>query len=323
MRDAKTGKNDDERGIRMNLSQLRYFIAVAQLEHYGKAANALYITQPALSNSISRLEKELGVALFQNEGRNVVLTPIGRRFFESVSKAMSELDRGISEAQEQAKQKKTDISVGSVAALMRGSLSAFLNRYNERADDPLLFRISQQGSTRESVLHIRDNTLDCAFCGRPVNEAGLSWVPLFEQRIVALVDKDNPLAQREFVTLDDLRASQLLSYRPPSYMYYALEGLFKQEGLKVRPAFEDEISSLSVAAVNKGAVCITLDTTRDVIWDSLRMVPIQGYEEPYHHVGFAWKDRDEESASFGPFIEYISNISASYGFKEPLENRYV
>ena len=73
----------------MNLSQLRYFAAVAQFEHYGKAANALFITQPALSNAISRLEKELGFTLFENVGRNVTLTQSGKRLYKSVSKALA------------------------------------------------------------------------------------------------------------------------------------------------------------------------------------------------------------------------------------------
>lgn len=85
----------------MNLSQLRYFAAVAQFEHYGKAANALFITQPALSNAISRLEKELGFTLFENVGRNVTLTQSGKRLYKSVSKALAELDHGIAEARQE------------------------------------------------------------------------------------------------------------------------------------------------------------------------------------------------------------------------------
>ena len=78
----------------MNVAQLRYFVAVAQLEHYSKAAKALYITQPALSNSMNRLEKELGVQLFESMGRNIVLTPQGKDLLVSVSAALKELDRG-------------------------------------------------------------------------------------------------------------------------------------------------------------------------------------------------------------------------------------
>ena len=64
----------------MNLYHLRYFVTLAKLEHYTKAAEELCITQPSLSHAISLLEKELGVTLFQKEGRNIVLTKCGKIF---------------------------------------------------------------------------------------------------------------------------------------------------------------------------------------------------------------------------------------------------
>lgn len=306
----------------MNLSQLRYFAAVAQFEHYGKAANALFITQPALSNAIRRLEKELGFTLFENVGRNVTLTQSGKRLYKSVSKALAELDHGIAEARQEDEANKPAVRVGSVAALLRGPLSNMLNDFNKSAKSPLIFSISQQDSTREALFNMRSNLLDCAFCGNPVNEIGISWVPLVEQYIVAVVDQSHPLASLSTVSFDELSNYEMYSYRPPSYMYYALKGLFDHKGLHVQPAFENEISSLSVAAINKGAVCITLDTTRDVIWDSLRMIPIKEALTPYHQVGFAWKTVDGDSKRLKPFIDFIVNASNAIDFNEPLEIGY-
>ncbi len=76
----------------MNLSQLYYFRKLAQLEHYTKAAKELYITQPSLSDSISSLEQELGIALFQREGRNIKLTKYGREFYQYVCSALIALE---------------------------------------------------------------------------------------------------------------------------------------------------------------------------------------------------------------------------------------
>lgn len=79
----------------MNLSQLYYFRKLSELQHYTKAAKELYITQPALSDAIRSLEKELGVPLFQREGRNVKLTRYGKEFSAYVHDALRELDKGI------------------------------------------------------------------------------------------------------------------------------------------------------------------------------------------------------------------------------------
>lgn len=79
----------------MNLSQLYYFRKLAELEHYGKASEELFITQPSLSNSIGNLEKELGVPLFERVGRNVRLTSYGAEFNEHVCVALSEIDKAM------------------------------------------------------------------------------------------------------------------------------------------------------------------------------------------------------------------------------------
>ena len=70
----------------MNLYHLRYFVTLAHLEHYTKAAEILAITQPSLSHAIASLEKELGVKLFEKEGRNVVLTKCGQAFLTDVER---------------------------------------------------------------------------------------------------------------------------------------------------------------------------------------------------------------------------------------------
>ena len=79
----------------MNLSQLYYFRKLAELQHYTKAAKELFITQPTLSGSISSLEQELGVSLFQKAGRNVELTKYGAEFLKYVNASLEQLDKGI------------------------------------------------------------------------------------------------------------------------------------------------------------------------------------------------------------------------------------
>ena len=72
----------------MNLQQLYYFRKLAEVQHYTEAAKALYITQPSLSDSISSLESELSVALFQKKGRGIELTKYGQEFYQYVNQAL-------------------------------------------------------------------------------------------------------------------------------------------------------------------------------------------------------------------------------------------
>lgn len=79
----------------MNLNQLYYFVTLAHMEHYTRAAQKLSITQPSLSHAISSLENELGTSLFEKQGRNVVITQYGKLFLEYAEESLRILDAGI------------------------------------------------------------------------------------------------------------------------------------------------------------------------------------------------------------------------------------
>ena len=79
----------------MNLYQLRYFVTLAKFQHYMKASEQLCITQPSLSHAISALEKELGIKLFEKDGRNVILTKCGKSFLKDAEHTLQLLDSSV------------------------------------------------------------------------------------------------------------------------------------------------------------------------------------------------------------------------------------
>ena len=87
----------------MNLFQLRYFVTLAKMQHYTRAAHELCITQPSLSHAISQLEAELGVALFEKSGRNTTLTSFGEEFLICANRTLATLDSGVSSLQRSAR----------------------------------------------------------------------------------------------------------------------------------------------------------------------------------------------------------------------------
>lgn len=92
----------------MNLHHIRYFIKLAQIQHYTKTAEDLMITQPTLSQAIATLEDELGVRLFEKEGRNIVLTKYGNLFLDYVQASMEIFDKGVNTL------KRTSIGEGRI-----------------------------------------------------------------------------------------------------------------------------------------------------------------------------------------------------------------
>ena len=107
----------------MNLYHLRYFVTLAHLEHYTKAAEILAITQPSLSHAISSLEKELGVKLFEKDGRNVVLTKCGQAFLTDVEQSLEMLDSSVNRLQ------MTGLGEGRVDIGMLRTLSSTVPKF--------------------------------------------------------------------------------------------------------------------------------------------------------------------------------------------------
>ena len=87
----------------MNLDHLRYFVKLAEVRHYTRAAEQLCISQPSLSHAINQLESELGVPLFERTGRNTTLTRFGEEFLECAQRSLGALDVGIDSLQRSAK----------------------------------------------------------------------------------------------------------------------------------------------------------------------------------------------------------------------------
>ena len=83
----------------MNLPHLRYFVELAHTQHYTRAAERLCITQPSLSHAMAQLEMELGVPLFEKDGRNISLTRFGQQFLICAQQTLSTLDEGVEELQ--------------------------------------------------------------------------------------------------------------------------------------------------------------------------------------------------------------------------------
>ena len=115
----------------MNLSQLYYFRKLAEVKHYTHAAEELFISQPTLSNSISQLEKELGIPLFKREGRTIKLTRYGAEFYEYATEALNALEKGIALAKEHAGSPTGSIDIGAIYTIQSDYLPELIKGYRE------------------------------------------------------------------------------------------------------------------------------------------------------------------------------------------------
>ena len=186
----------------MELTQLRYFQAVAKYEHITQAAAELYTSQSSLSKTISRLEHELGQPLFDRVGNHVRLNAAGRQFYQAVNLILQTLDDSVAEL------KQTTGSI-SVAASMPGILPDLMERFRGgNPNAPILQRLM---SAEEMLREITRCELDFAVSHQPLIHDSVDWRPLYRDEIIALISKAHPLANRGAVSLATLAQEQFVS----------------------------------------------------------------------------------------------------------------
>ena len=236
----------------MNLSQLYYFRKLAQLQHYTKAAKELYITQPSLSDSISSLEQELGLSLFQKEGRNVKLTKYGKEFYEYVDAALNELDKGIAVAKSKSGLLGGVIDLGCIPTILGDYVPSVLTRYRE-IYPKVSFNI-YQGHTLQLLDELKKGTYDVAFCSK-TEDTELEFIPILAQRLILVVRADHPLAQKESVMLEELSDYSLTTYRETIPIGKIVRTVLRNKGVEASFSYDDEISIGGVVmATNQAAI---------------------------------------------------------------------
>ena len=150
----------------MTLQELRYFCVTAEVLHYTRAANLLYISQPSLSYALNKLEKELGVPLFEKQGKKVSLTKYGKEFLPYAKRALNELSSGIEHLQEIQRPTAGIISLGYIYSVSFALLPSFVNRfYAYQGSDQTAFRF-HQGTAGELIEQLLGGSLDLLIAGR-------------------------------------------------------------------------------------------------------------------------------------------------------------
>lgn len=285
----------------MNLSQLYYFRKLAQLQHYTKAAKELYITQPSLSDSISSLEQELGLSLFQKEGRNVKLTKYGKEFYEYVDAALNELDKGIAVAKSKSGLLGGVIDLGCIPTILGDYVPSVLTRYRE-IYPKVSFNI-YQGHTLRLLDELKKGTYDLAFCSK-TEDTELEFVPILAQRLILVVRADHPLAQKESVELEELTNYSLTTYRETIPIGKIVRSILRNKGVEASFSYDDEISIGGVVmATNQAA--IAADTPYLSQFGYIKKITISDIPEDTRLVYMVYSKKNYMTKATEDFIGFL------------------
>ncbi|MEU8952670.1 LysR family transcriptional regulator [Streptomyces sp. NPDC048518] len=210
----------------MDLLQLRYFQAVARFEHISRAAEELRVAQPSLSRTVARLESELGVPLFDRQGRRIRLNQYGVVFLGHVDRALSELDdarRALSDARDTALGR---VSVASETLLTITHLLGSFRAAFPRADVRLY-----QSNAEEMDRQLRAREVDFCVASQPLTGANLDRIELAREEVLLAVPRGHWLDGQESVTIREIAAEPFVTTRPGQWQRTLLDRLFASEGL--------------------------------------------------------------------------------------------
>ncbi|NLD76758.1 MAG: LysR family transcriptional regulator [Acidimicrobiales bacterium] len=178
----------------MNLRDLTYLVAVADHRHFGKAAEASFVSQPTLSTQIKKLEMELGVSLVERNPRQIMLTPAGEQVVERARAMLKEAEdiRGI--ARRAQNPEAGSIRLGLFPTLAPYLLPHVVPQVHARFPDLELLLVEEK--TEVVLQQLRSGELDAGLLALPVQHDGLHMEPLFTEEFVLAVPTGHPLTER-------------------------------------------------------------------------------------------------------------------------------
>ena len=293
----------------MDIQQLKYFKTVAEIGKISDAADTLFVSAPALSMAISRLEKEMGVKLFDRTNNRITLNRQGQIFLRYAKQVLTELEYTKTEIRQSLAGQRRHITLACVSATQWVELiAAFAQEHPDFAVSCVPVR---QTDLQEGILLSHGNLLLAAQNDiSPALAAELDHIPLFQEYPYIMVHKDHPLAQKDCVMPSDLAGENLLMPMPGDSLYHCLEMLF--DSAEISLPVENSNSYLTAQRMAANGVGIGFTTSRYVRDPSLdvRYIPIEKLPQPWVFCLYWRKNRalTDDEAVAKEFVEkYYTN----------------
>ena len=192
----------------MTLTELKYIVAVARERHFGKAAEACYVSQPTLSVAVKKLEEELEVKLFERSANEVTVTALGE---EIVRQAQSVLEQAAN-IKDIAKRGKDPLAgplkLGVIYTIAPYLLPDLVRQVIKRT--PQMPLILQENFTVKLMEMLRTGEIDCAILAEPFPDAGLASAPLYDEPFLAAIPMQHMLAAQTSVSTEALKKETML-----------------------------------------------------------------------------------------------------------------
>jgi len=250
----------------MTLTELRYIVAVARERHFGRAAEACFVSQPTLSVAIKKLEEELDVKLFERGSNEVSLTPLGEAI---VRQAQTVLEQAQT-IREIAKSGKDPLA-GPLRLGLIYTIGPYLLPELVRhaiTNMPQMPLMLHENFTVKLLDMLRANELDCAVMAEPFPDAGLAVAPLYDEPFFVAVPVNHPLAQRSAISAAQLKQETML--------LLGAGHCFRDHVLEVCPEFARFSSAEEAQGMRRSFEGSSLETIKHMVASGMGVTVVPG-----------------------------------------------
>lgn len=236
----------------MDLRQLRYLVALADERSFTRAAAREHVAQPALSQQIRRLERELGLALVERTTRRVAITDAGETLVRRARLILAELDAAQEEMQALRGAWRGRVRVGAMHTMGPIDLSLAIAEFRQRHPEVEVVMLEQ--SSEELAELLRAGELDMAFLSvtERIESRALALRQLISEELVVALPRTHPLAGREQLELGELADEQFISYRQGARLRELLAGAAADAGFAPQITLESNDSRRILRLVDRG-----------------------------------------------------------------------
>jgi DNA-binding transcriptional LysR family regulator len=281
----------------MEIRQLRYFAQIAELEHFGKAAERLHVAQPALTRQMHQLEEELGVELFERLPRGVRLTAAGRVLFDKTRELLASLERMVQLTRQVSRGNAGLLRIGFADGVtFNKTFSAILRTFRQNYPDVVLDLLP--ASSIEQAELLAHNELDLAFVYWLPKGQDVSALHFKEEKLMLAVSTTSSLAGRKSVKLDDLSDYPIVwipRANSPSF-YDLIVSRFERSGCTLNVVQEayNESTMLSLVSAEIGGTFITESAIQRKP-DDVAFIPIVDFDATLS-IKAMWRPDDRNPA---------------------------
>ena len=292
--------------MNQNLSSYRIFYTVANTGNISKAAKELYISKPAISKSIQKLEESVGCKLFSRSSRGVVLTDEGKLLYEHVSEAFETLTMGEEKLKRSIELGVGHLKIGVSSTLCKYLLLPYLKEFI-RQNPHISISISCQ-STNDTLKLLEDNKIDIGLIGKPENLKNIhfDFLEEIEDIFVAAKDYLRNLKARGIQKDHILQSSTLMLLDKNNMTRQYIDDYLQENQIIIKDSIDISDMDLLIdfARIGVGVACVIKNFVREDLENGTLMEIPLGFPIHKREVGFAYKTTTKPSKSLAEFIHF-------------------